>query len=141
VDTAVEALRNEAIDYLIKPFSLANLRQRVHEVLPDDAVAEHKLCYHDLCVEVSARRVWLGPREIELTRQEFNLLAALFRQLGRTASWESLLREVWGHEQPQKEDIRILRSCVRRLRQKLGEDARSPRYIVNRWGEGYRIGQ
>jgi len=141
VDSAVEALRNEAIDYLIKPFSLADLRQRVGEVLPDDAMTDRELCYGDLCVDLARRRAWLGAREIELTRQEFNLLAALYRRLGRTTSWETLLREVWGHEQPQKEDMRMLRSCVRRLRQKLGDDARNPRYIVNRWGEGYRIGQ
>jgi two-component system KDP operon response regulator KdpE len=141
VDTAIEALRNDAVDYLIKPFSLVDLRKRVREVLPDDAIAEHKLCYRDLCVDLTARRVWLGSREMELTRQEFNLLAALFRQLGYTVSWETLLCEVWGQTDPQKEDIGMLRSCVRRLRQALGDTARNPRYIVNRWGEGYRIGQ
>jgi two-component system KDP operon response regulator KdpE len=140
LDTAIEALRHDAVDYLIKPFSLVDLRERVREILPDDAKAGQEVCYLDLCVDLVARRARLGTRELELTRQEFNLLAALFRQLGCTVPWETLLGEVWGHKEPQKEDMGKLRTCVRRLRQSLGDDARSPRYIVNRWGEGYRIG-
>lgn len=139
LDTAIQALRGEAFDYLIKPFSLTDLRQRVQQAL--DEGKGSRLCYQDLCIDLNARRVCLDEREIELTRQEFDLLACLFEQKGRTVTWQELLKRVWGHRQPDKSDLNTLRSCIRRLRQKLGDNARSPRYIVNRWGEGYRLGE
>ncbi len=141
LETAIQALRNGAIDYLIKPFALSDLRRRVREALPDEDEPERGLCYRDLCLDVDARRVWVGRREVQLTRQEFDLLACLFNRRGCTVSWEELLRCVWGYDEPQRENIGSLRSCIRRLRLKVGDDARSPRYIINRWGEGYRLGE
>jgi len=138
LDTAIQALRGDASDYLIKPFSLTDLRQRVHEALEESR--GKTLCYLDLCIDLNARRAWLGEAEVELTRQEFDLLACLFEHRGRTVTWQELLQRVWDFRQPDKADLNTLRSCIRRLRQKLGDDARSPRYILNRWGEGYRLG-
>jgi len=140
LDTAIQALRGEAFDYLIKPFSLNELRRRVREALsgkPDGGVG---LRYRDLSIDFDARRVWVGESQVELTRQEFGVLACLFEQLGCTVSWQVFLERVWGFQQPSQENIGTLRSCVRRLRQKIGDDARNPSYIVNKWGEGYRLG-
>jgi len=139
LETAIQALRGEAFDYLIKPFSLVDLRQRVQDAL-DDARGK-ALCFQDLSIDLNARRVWVGEREVELTRQEFEVLAYLFEHRGRTVTWEELLQRVWGYRQPEKANLGSLRSCIRRLRQKIGDDARSPRYIINRWGEGYRLGE
>jgi DNA-binding response OmpR family regulator len=141
LDTAILALRQEAKDYLIKPFSMVDLRRRVREALRDEVDEEEEHRYLDLYIDSDARRVWLGEREIELTRQEFDVLACLFERKGCTVSWEELLRRVWGFSEPERSNLGTLRSCIRRLRQKLGDDARSPRYIVNRWGEGYRLGE
>lgn len=139
LDTAIQALRGEAFDYLIKPFSLSDLRQRVHQALEEDR--GNRLCYQDLCIDLNARRAWLGEHEVVLTRQEFDLLACLFEQQGRTVTWQELLQRVWDCRQPERANLNTLRSCIRRLRQKLGDDARSPRFIVNLWGEGYRLGE
>ena len=139
LDTAIQALRGEAFDYLIKPFSLTDLRRRVQQAL--DESKGKALCYLDLCINLNARRAWVGEREIELTRQEFGVLACLFEQQGCTVTWQELLQRVWDYRQPEKGDLNTLRSCIRRLRQKIGDDARSPRYILNRWGEGYRLGE
>lgn len=139
-ESVIQALRNEASDYFVKPFSLADLRSRVHEALPEEP-GEGGLCYLDLRIVLDARRVWVGEREVELTRQEFDLLAYLFERLGCTVTWQELLERVWGIYEPKKENVGTLRSCIRRLRQKLGDDARNPRYIFNRWGEGYRLGE
>lgn len=139
LETAIQALRGEAYDYLIKPFSLSDLRQRVRDAL---AQGETKArCYADLCIDLRARRVWVDEREVELTRQEFDVLACLFEQQGGTVSWQELLRRVWQVRHPETENLGTLRSCIRRLRQKIGDDARSPRYIITRWGEGYRLGE
>lgn len=140
IDTAIEAVRHDAFDYLVKPFSLKELRQRVHDAVADDDL-DHPYQYHDLRIDVDARRAWVGDREVELTRHEFDILAWLFRLRGHTVTWQELLRRVWGYDDPQKRHIGILRSCIRRLRQKLGDNARDPKYIHNRWGEGYQLGK
>jgi DNA-binding response OmpR family regulator len=140
LDTAIQAVRHDASDYLVKPFTLRELRGRVRDVLAVQGPADRVLQYRDLTINLDARRAWLGDREVELTRQEFDVLALLFQRKGCTVSWQELLRRVWGEEDPQKEDVGILRSCIRRLRQKLGDNARVPKYIYNRWGEGYRLG-
>lgn len=141
LDTAIEAVRNDASDYLVKPFSLKELRKRVRDALPSSDEPVSPLEYEDLRIDIVARRAWVGELEVELTRQEFDVLALLFRRRGCTVSWQELLRRVWGLSDPQRQQIGILRSCIRRLRQKLGDNARYPKYIHNRWGEGYRLGQ
>lgn len=141
IDTAIEAVRHDASDYLVKPFSLKELRQRVRDALPGEDQSASLYQCDDLRIDVSARRAWVGEHEVELTRQEFDVLAWLFRQRGCTVTWQELLRRVWGYSHPQREQIGILRSCIRRLRQKLGDNARHPKYIYNRWGEGYRLGR
>ena len=141
IDTAIQAVRHDASDYLVKPFSLRELRRRVREALPDGDETEPLYQFHDLRINLDARRAWVGEHEVELTRQEFDVLALLFGRRGCTVSWQELLRRVWGQDDPQKEDVGVLRSCIRRLREKLGDHARDPKYIYNRWGEGYRLGE
>jgi two-component system KDP operon response regulator KdpE len=141
LDTAIQALRRDADDYLIKPFSLQELRQRVRQIVLDGQDAEGVIRYRNLRVDTNARRVWLGGQEVELTRQEFDVLACLAERPRCTVSWQELMQKVWEYREPTKADVGTLRSCIRRLRQKLGDNAREPRYIVNRWGEGYRLGE
>ena len=141
LDSAIEALRGEAFDYLIKPFSLNDFRRRVRGALYGKSDAGTGLRFRDLRIDLDARRVWVAEREVELTRQEFGVLACLFEQKGSTVPWQTLLERAWGYQQPSQENIGTLRSCVRRLRQKIGDDARNPCYIINKWGEGYRLGQ
>lgn len=141
IDTAIQAVRHDASDYLVKPFSLKELRRRVRDALPDKDEPYLDYQYRDLRIDLDARRAWTGEYEVELTRQEFDVLAWLFRRRGCTVTWHELLRRVWGYADPQKEQISILRSCIRRLRHKLGDNARDPKYIYNRWGEGYRLGE
>ena len=141
IESAVQALRDGASDYLVKPFPLKDLRSRVRQALSEGVGVGQILCYLDLCIAFNARRVWVGEREVELTRQEFDLLAALFERRGCTVTWQDLLERVFGIDEPRKENLGTLRSCIRRLWQKLGDDARRPRYIFNRWGEGYRLGE
>lgn len=141
IDTAIQAVRHDAFDYILKPLSLRELRQRVQEALSGGDEANDPYQYRDLRINLDSRRVWVGEREVELTRQEFDVLTLLFRRRGCTISWQELLRRVWDQNDPQREDVGVLRSCIRRLREKLGDNARDPKYIYNRWGEGYRLGR
>lgn len=143
VRTAIQAVRGEAFDYLTKPFSLEELRQRVREAVQGRQPASRRSGtaeYHDLSVDLSARRVRKGEKEIILTRLEFDLLAYLFERQGCAVHVEELLREVWGCQGPDERTTATVKSCVSRLRQKIGDDAREPIYIRNVWGVGYQLG-
>jgi DNA-binding response OmpR family regulator len=143
LETAIEALRGEAFDYVTKPFSLSDLRQRVHQALeaPPSRQEQRFVRYQDLTIDLHARRVWIDEREIKLTRLEFDVLAYLASRQGRAVSREELLRHVWGHHEPLPSDSAKVKVCVRRSRLKLGDDGRDPRYIFNVWGVGYQFGE
>lgn len=144
VETAVQALRGQAFDYLIKPFSLNELRQRVHEAIQTHSsqqrrhIVEH---YESLSVDHSARRAWVNGHEASLTRLEFDVLAYLLAHRGRVVSLEELLREVWECDGADERSIAAVRSVIRRLRQNLKDDARNPRFILNVRGIGYQLGK
>lgn len=141
LETAIQALRGEAFDYLIKPFSLADLRETVRRALTMGKERTHSqavLQYKDLAVDIKGHRVWLRDQPIELSRLEFNLLAYLMQRMGSTVSAQELLERVW------EEDVRsveTLRTCVRRLRRQLGDGGQDPEYVKNVWGVGYQLGE
>ncbi|SBT41581.1 response regulator transcription factor [Micromonospora narathiwatensis] len=94
----VAGLRAGADDYVVKPFSMAELQARIEAVLRRTARAaraETALEVGDLRVDLNARRVWLSGREVSLTRKEFDLLMALARQAGTVVSRERLLMDIW----------------------------------------------
>lgn len=143
VQSAVQALRGEAFDYLIKPFSLGELRQRVHQAVHVASTREYRhgiYHYRELSVDRSARRVWLGKREVRLTRLEFDVLACLMERQGCAVPLQVLLQEVWGYGEPGLRNSAAVKSCICRLRKKLGDSGHQPLYIANVWGVGYQLG-
>ena len=94
----VAGLRQGADDYVVKPFSMAELQARIEAVMRRTARAariEETLELGELRINISARRVWLSDREVSLTRKEFDLLMALARQAGTVVSRERLLMDIW----------------------------------------------
>jgi two-component system response regulator VanR len=143
LETAVQALQGEAFDYLIKPFSLPELRRRVREALervPSEESSSGVVCLDDLTVDLNARRVYCGDREIELTRREYEILAYLVVKRACVVTSKDLIKKLWDDE-VNKRTSSTLRSCVRRLRDKLGDEAKDPRYIKTVWGIGYQMGE
>ncbi len=140
LDTAIQAVREQAFDYLKKPFDLDQFRQRVQEAVEGQSppVTMH---YLDLTINRQTRWAWVSKRKIKLTRLEFNVLAHLFIHRGHAVSHEELLREVWECDDTDERTVATVKSCVSRLRRKLGDDASAPRYIFNVWGVGYRLGE
>jgi len=139
----VRALDLGADDYVTKPFDhielLARLRALVRRshaqqvpVLPVPVVA-----IGDLVIDVAARRVRVHGEEVHLTPTEYRLLAELVRQAGAVVPHQALIAQVWGPDF--SADAQHLKVFVRRLRQKLGDDAERPRYIQTVWGMGYRF--
>jgi len=135
-------LRQGADDYVVKPFSPAELVARVGAVLrrtrPSESDAEEPpIEVGPLRVEPASRRVFLDGAEVQLTMREFDLLAFLAAHPGRVYSRDQLMESVWG--EPYFEDTSTVTVHIRRLRAKLGDDPSEPRFIETVWGVGYRL--
>ena len=131
-----------ADDYVVKPFSPAELVARVGAVLrrtrPSESDAEEPpIEVGPLRVEPASRRVFLDGAEVQLTMREFDLLAFLAAHPGRVYSRDQLMESVWG--EPYFEDTSTVTVHIRRLRAKLGDDPSEPRFIETVWGVGYRL--
>ena len=91
----------------------------------------------ELAVDYGLRRVSVAGREVPLTTTEYELLRVLSAGGGRVVSTEALLRQVWGRRG--SDDTDRVRTVVKKLRKKLGDDAANPTYIFNAHGVGYRF--
>jgi two-component system KDP operon response regulator KdpE len=135
----VAALDAGAEDYVTKPFStpelLARLRTAQRKTRPEEEVSVFKS--GDLIVDLTARVVTRGGREIKLTATEYALLRLFVRHPGRVLTHRYILREIWG---PKSEEHRqYLRVYVTHLRQKIEADPTKPRLIKTEPGIGYRF--
>lgn len=144
LETAVQALRGDASDYLVKPFSLKELRRQVRRALeiPSQTLRSREVhTFRDLVLDLDARKVWKHEREIPLTRLEFSVLAHLFRLVGQVVSAEELLQQDWPREYAHERSATAVKSCIFRLRRKIEDDPNHPVYIHNVWGRGYQFGE
>jgi two-component system, OmpR family, response regulator ResD len=134
-------LRDGADDYVVKPFSPAELVARVDAVLrrvsPPTDVDPEPIEHGPLRIDPAARAVTLAGEELSLTQREFDLLAYLGAHPGRVFSRDQLMEAVW--EYPFFTDTSTVTVHVRRLRAKLGDDPSEPRFIETVWGVGYRL--
>jgi len=133
----VAGLELGADDYVAKPFSprelLARLRAVLRRARPD--VAGERLAVGDIHIDVPGRIVTLGGKPVDLTGIEFDVLVALVRRAGRVVAREALLDEAGRGDVTVGE--RTVDVHVSHLRQKLGDDPRSPRIIKTVRGVGY----
>jgi DNA-binding response OmpR family regulator len=136
-------LRHGADDYVVKPFSPAELVARVEAVLrrvsapAGEGEGEPPIEHGPLRVEPATRTVRLDGEELPLTQREFDLLAYLAARPGRVFSRDQLMEAVW--EYPFFTDTSTVTVHIRRLRAKLGDDPSAPRFIETVWGVGYRL--
>ncbi|MDO1530543.1 response regulator transcription factor [Fulvimonas sp. R45] len=138
----VRALDNGANDYVTKPFGIQELMARLRALLRNHAAAgapEAPPRWDDgrLAVDLARREVALDGAPLALTRKEYAVLALLLRHAGRVVGQQQLLREIWGPTHVQ--DTHYLRIVVGKLRQKLGDDPASPRWLKTEPGVGYRF--
>ncbi|MGA7437484.1 MAG: response regulator transcription factor [Luteibacter sp.] len=138
----VKALDIGANDYVTKPFGIQELMARLRVLLRQSAKAgqaEAPVRYDDgaLVVDLARREVVLEGAPIALTRKEFAVLAMLVRHPGRVVSQQQILRDIWGPTHVQ--DTHYLRIVMGKLRQKLGDDAATPRWLKTEPGVGYRF--
>ena len=129
-------------DYIAKPFTPTELVARTELALRSSRpVPSRELSgpyvYGDLSIDYATRTVTVAGSPVRLTATEYNLLSELSAAAGRVLSHGQLLRRVWGPLYAG--DARIVRTYVKDLRQKLGDDARRPMYIFTEPGVGYRM--
>jgi DNA-binding response OmpR family regulator len=136
----VIGLRLGADDYVVKPFSPAELVARVDAVLRRLEPAperEPALVFGALEIDPAARQVRVDGERIELTQREFELLLFLARHPGQAFTREQLMDHVWQYSF--YIDTSTVTVHIRRLRSKIEADAAQPRHIQTVWGVGYRF--
>ncbi len=135
----VRMLDAGADEYVVKPFSGAELEARVRALLRRAAVAgpSNKLVVGDLTVELRSRTVDLDGEPIELNRKEFDLLAFLAARSGEVVPRQELYAEVW--RQPYGGADKTIDVHISWLRRKLGETAAEPRYLHTVRGVGIKL--
>ncbi len=135
-ETIARALEAGAADYIVKPFSPAELVARVGIALNRRA-APGPFVLGDLAIDRATRRVTVAGKPVRLTAIEYRILHTLSLDAGGATTYETLQRRVWGDRggaNPQ-----TMRNAIRKLRRKLGDDARNPKYILSERGLGYRM--
>lgn len=141
-ELAAKALRAGADDYVTKPFAPSELLARIEvslrrRVAPDQTEVRKPYEYDGLRVDFADRRVYVGGSGVELSATEYKVLFELASNPGRVLTHDQLLRNVWGPEY--QGESGLVRSFIRNLRAKLGDDARNPRFIRTETGVGYRM--
>lgn len=137
----VLGLRLGADDYVVKPFSAAELAARVASVLRrsrNRQTAPSILGFDDLEIDTALREVRLRGGLIETTMKEFDLLAFLAASPKQVFSREQLLDHVWGSSSAWQSTSTVTEH-IRRVRQKLCVTARRDRWIRTIRGVGYRF--
>ncbi len=141
-ENVTRALDMGAVDYVVKPFSPSELAARIRAALRrraglGRAAQPQPYVRGDLGIDYAERRVTLAGSPVELTPTEYGVLRELSYHGGMVLTYDQLLLRVWGVGH--SGDSGLVRTIVTRLRQKLGDDAGSPRYIFTEPRVGYRM--
>ena len=128
-----------ADDYVVKPFSAAEVAARIRAVLRRGPARSEGATVRigGLEIDMGARRAFVDGDEVELTRKEFDLLARLARDAGRVVTREDLMSDVW--DVNWFGSTKTLDVHIAWLRGKLGDDPAEPRFIHTVRGVGFRL--
>jgi DNA-binding response OmpR family regulator len=129
-----------ADDYVVKPFGLQELLARIKAVLRrrfPERGGPAPLAFGDVEVDLAAKTVTRASRAVDLTAQEFKLLAHFLAHPGRTFSRDELLAAAWGYDY--EGSARTVDNFMRQLRLKFEPDPEAPRHFLTVRGLGYRF--
>lgn len=134
----VSGLEMGADDYIGKPFEPRELVARIQSILRRTGrsdYAEPVLRFEGIEIDTDARTVTVDGKRVELTSMEFELLAMLAKRAGKKVSRDQILNEMRGIDAAIM--TRSVDIMVSRIRQKLGDSVKPPRFIQTIWGTGY----
>ena len=136
----VAGLQRGADDYVVKPFSPAELVARVDAVLrrgDPEPEREPAIAFDDLEIDPPARTATVRGEPVQLTVREFDLLLFLVRHPGQAFSRDQLMDAIWDYAS--YTDTSTVTVHMRRLRAKVEADGSNPRWLQTVWGVGYRF--
>jgi DNA-binding response OmpR family regulator len=136
----IAGLQRGADDYVVKPFSPAELVARVDAVLrraEPEPEREQPIIFDDLEVDPAARTVLVRGEKVQLTVREFDLLLFLVRHPGQAFSRDQLMDAIWNYAF--YTDTSTVTVHMRRLRAKVEHEPSEPRWLQTVWGVGYRF--
>ena len=137
----VEGLDAGADDYITKPFSTKELTARVKAVLRRSNLwgkdCEPALCVGELSIDFGRQRVTVDDDEVNLTATEYHMLLFMAQNAGRVVTPDQILETVWGTDYIG--ESHLLHVNMGRLRKKLKDNPRDPRYILTKHGIGYAL--
>ncbi|REE88917.1 DNA-binding response OmpR family regulator [Paenibacillus taihuensis] len=133
-----------ADDYVTKPFNPLELMARVKSQLrrynrfnKRTDVSKDEIVIEDLVINVATHTVTVEQKEVKLTPREFAILHLLAVNKDIVLSMDKIYEEVW--KEPYMESKNTVMVHIRKLREKIERDPRSPRYIKTVWGIGYKM--
>ena len=137
-------LTTGADDYVSKPFNPLELMARVKSQLRryyklnnGEEKKEGIIEIDDLLIDVNKHEIKLDNREIKLTAREFDILLFLARNRGMVFSAEKIYEKVWNNEFFESDNTIMVH--IRKIREKVEDNPRKPRFIKTVWGVGYKI--
>ena len=140
----VEALDLGADGYITKPFGTPELLARIRTAIrhyraagPSEGGWTGTFHAGGLTVDYDKHRAYVDGRDVNLTQNEFKLVALLAKYAGKVMTYDFLIREIWGPNM--ENNNRILRVNMANIRRKVEENPAQPRYIFTEIGVGYRM--
>lgn len=140
----VQGLSGGADDYITKPFHPLELVARIKaqmrrytELNPNRGNESGEIIIKDLIINIDEHTVQKGDELCQLTPKEFDILLLLAQNRGQVFSSETLFEKVWKEAALDQDNTVMVH--IRKLRDKLGDNARKPKYIHTVWGVGYKI--
>ena len=134
-----------ADDYIVKPFSNAELLMRVKAILrrntgtcshePTKPTQNH-LAFHDVFLDLDSQSIMRAGESIALTYTEFKILELLLTNRKRIFSLDQIYQSVWNDNAVGDSTIMV---HIKNIRKKLGDNSREPTYIKTAWGRGYYV--
>lgn len=135
-----------ADDYLSKPFNTLELMARVKSQLrrykkfnnyQSREENELTVVIDDLVIKLDTHEVFLGENSIKFTPTEFDILVLLAKNRGKVFSMVNIYESVWDQEYMESDNTVMVH--IRKIREKIEENPRNPRFIKTVWGVGYKI--
>lgn len=129
-------------DYIVKPFSTAELLLRIRAILRRSTAysvprqQENMLAIADALLDLDGQFVMKGSDRIALTYTEFKILELLASRRGKIYSLDNIYQSIWNDNAVGNDAIMV---HIKNIRKKLGDSSRTPTYIKTAWGKGYYI--